>query len=43
MTHKVMDVSSTEIRRKIKNAEDVSDLVDTRVFNYIKKKHLYGI
>ncbi len=43
MTHKVMDVSSTEIRRKINNAEDVSDLVDTRVLNYIKKKHLYGI
>ncbi|MGN0488870.1 MAG: nicotinate (nicotinamide) nucleotide adenylyltransferase [Ruminococcus sp.] len=43
MSHSVMDVSSTEIRSKIKNAEDVSDLVDTRVFNYIKKKHLYGI
>lgn len=43
MNHSVMDVSSTEIRDKLKNSEDVLNLVDKRVLNYIKKNHLYGI
>lgn len=43
MNHGVMDVSSTEIRDKLKNSEYVLNLVDKRVLNYIKKNHLYGI
>ncbi len=35
------DVSSTEIREKIKNGEDVLDLIDKDVYKYIKDNGLY--
>lgn len=38
----VMTVSSTEIRRKIQNKEDVSDLLSYDVFKYIANNKLYG-
>lgn len=37
----VMTVSSTELRRKIKNGEDFSDLVDSSVADYIRQNQLY--
>lgn len=36
------EVSSSEIRQKIKNGADVSDLIDEKVYQYIKKRGLYG-
>lgn len=42
MAHKVMDVSSTQIRDMLKNNEKVYDLLDTKVIEYIKNSHLYG-
>ncbi|MCH5298237.1 MAG: nicotinate (nicotinamide) nucleotide adenylyltransferase [Ruminococcus sp.] len=42
MSHKVMDVSSTQIREKLNNNENVDEFLDTKVFEYIKKCHLYG-
>lgn len=38
----VMDVSSSEIRYKIKNHIDVSDLMDKKVLKYIIDNQLYG-
>lgn len=38
----VMTVSSTKIRRKLKNKEDVSDLLSDDVFKYIVNNNLYG-
>lgn len=38
----VMDVSSSEIRYKIKNNLDVSNLLDADVLKYIKDNKLYG-
>lgn len=38
----VMDVSSSEIRYKIKNKIDVSDLLDKKVLNYIMDNQIYG-
>ena len=37
----IMEVSSTEIREKIHNRKDVSNLVDSEVLEYIKKNGLY--
>lgn len=37
----VLKLSSSEIRDKIKNKEDVSDLVPKKVFEYILEKRLY--
>jgi nicotinate-nucleotide adenylyltransferase len=42
MNHKVMDVSSTEIRQKLSGSQDVSKLLDKNVYEYIKEHHLYG-
>lgn len=42
MSHKVMDVSSTQIRERLKNNENVDDLLDSKVIEYIKNFHLYG-
>lgn len=42
MAHKVMDVSSTQIRTRLKNNETVDDLLDTEVIEYINDCHLYG-
>lgn len=39
----VMDVSSSDIRSKLKNKEDVSSLLDPKVLDYIKKHNLYGV
>ena len=36
-----MDVSSTEIREKLKNGEDIADLVSKDVLDYISKENLY--
>ena len=35
------DVSSTDIREKLKNKEDVLDVLDKDVYEYIRKKKLY--
>lgn len=35
------DISSTEIREKLKNREDVLDLLDKEVYEYIRKNKLY--
>lgn len=43
LNHKVMDVSSTQIRQKLNDGEDVSALLDKRVLEYIKDNHLYGM
>jgi len=36
------DVSSTVIRKRIKEGKSVSGLLPEKVFDYIKKNHLYG-
>ena len=36
-----IDISSTMIRNKIRNNEDVLDYIDNNVYNYIKQKKLY--
>lgn len=38
----VMNVSSSEVRNKIKNNIEVSQLLDDRVLKYIKDNQLYG-
>ena len=38
---KPFDVSSTQIRQSLKNREDVSDLLDCRVYSYILERGLY--
>ena len=35
-------LSSTEVREKLKNKEDISDLLDDDVINYIEKNNLYN-
>lgn len=35
-------LSSTEVREKLKNREDISDLLDDDVINYIEKNNLYN-
>lgn len=35
------DISSTLVRRKLKNREDVKSVLDSDVFEYIKKQQLY--
>ena len=37
----VIELSSSEIRNKINNNEDVSDLISNGVYDYIKEKELY--
>ncbi len=37
----VIDISSSEIRRRIARGEDVSQFMDARVFSYIEQKGLY--
>ena len=36
-----LDISSSEVRRKIKNNENFKDLAPDKVYQYIKKKGLY--
>ena len=43
INHSVMDVSSTEIRERLKNNFDVSEFLDSKVLEYIKTHHLYGM
>ncbi len=38
----VIELSSSEIRKKIKSGEDISPYVDKNVLAYIKEKGLYG-
>lgn len=38
---KPFEISSTEIREKIKNGEPVSEYLDTAVYDYIKERKLY--
>lgn len=38
----VYDVSSTEIRKKLRHGKDVSFLLDSQVYEYIKNNNLYG-
>jgi len=35
------DISSTDIREKLKNNENVLDLLDKEVYEYIRKNKLY--
>ncbi len=37
-----VEVSSSDIRKKLKNGEDVSLIMPENVYNYIRKKGLYG-
>ena len=37
----IITVSSTEIRNRVKNGEDISELVDPKVKRYIKEHNLY--
>ena len=39
---KEINISSSEIKERIKNKKDTSDLIDVRVADYIKKNNLYG-
>ena len=36
------EISSTVIRQKIKDKEDISQYVPQQVYEYIKKKNLYN-
>ena len=36
-----MDISSTEVRQRLANNEDVSDYVHPEVIQYINEHHLY--
>ena len=36
------DISSTEIREKVANDEDMGDLLPSKVLDYIKEHNLYG-
>lgn len=38
----LFDISSTMIRRLIKEGEDVSDMLPSKVYNEIKSQHLYA-
>ena len=38
---KILEISSTEIRRRIKNGESVSGFVGNEVWEFIKEKGLY--
>lgn len=38
-----VEVSSSEIRQKLKNGEDVSRIMPENVYNYIREKGLYGV
>ncbi|AOT71280.1 nicotinate-nucleotide adenylyltransferase [Geosporobacter ferrireducens] len=40
-TAEILPVSSTEIRMKIKQGADVSDMLHSKVYEYIEKNHLY--
>lgn len=37
-----ISISSTEIRKKIKDGQNIKDLVPPNILNYIKKRQLYG-
>lgn len=37
----IFPISSSEIRRKISHAQDVSDMLHSKVYEYIKKNNLY--
>ena len=37
-----LDISSSELRHKIRNKEDVSDITSPKVLEYIKEKNLYS-
>lgn len=39
---KEIEVSSTDIRRKIKNSLNVTEIADKRIYDYIVKNGLYG-
>lgn len=39
---KPLDISSTEIRRRLKEGEDCSEMVPVEVFDYIKENMLYS-
>jgi nicotinate-nucleotide adenylyltransferase len=41
--HEAIDISSSEIREKIRMGDDVKDLLPDSVWSYIKKHRLYGI
>lgn len=38
-----VDISSSEIREKLKMNEDVSDVIPASVYEYILENHLYGV
>lgn len=37
-----LEISATEVRRRLKNGESVTDLIAPSVARYIKENHLYG-
>ena len=39
----LIPISSSDIRRKLKNKEDVKPYLDKRVLEYIYQKGLYGV
>lgn len=41
ITHKPIEISSSEIRRKVNRGEDISEMVPPGVNNYIEAHHLY--
>ena len=43
VTSPVLEVSSSEIRQKIKNGEDFSSLVPKKVYDYIIKRRIYNV
>lgn len=38
----IIKISSTDIRKKILNMEDIGEFLDSKVINYIKENNLYG-
>jgi nicotinate-nucleotide adenylyltransferase len=37
-----LEISATEVRRRLQNGESVGDLISSSVSRYIKESHLYG-
>lgn len=43
LNHSVLTVSSTYVRDNIDNGTALENLIDSRVFNYIKENNLYRV
>lgn len=42
LTENITDISSTEIRKMLKNGEDVSEVLNSVICEYIKSNYLFG-